>query len=112
MTKLLKLPEPPYVVTIFTSVRTDGDEAAYQAMAEDMFELVAEQDGFLGYENFSSDDGKHVTIAYFRDEEAILNWKRVAEHREAQRLGREKWYQSFTLRIATVTRAYGFERGA
>lgn len=110
MTELLQTPEPPYVVSIFTSIRTDGDDAAYGAMAARMFELVAEQDGFLGYETFGGDDGKHCTIAYFRDEASVRAWKNVAEHKEAQRLGREKWYEAFTQRVATVTRAYGFKR--
>ena len=34
-------------------------------------------------------------------------WKRVMEHAEAQRLGRELWYEKYVVRIATVTREYG-----
>ena len=33
-----------------------------------------------------------------------------AEHREAQRNGREKWYAAFKTRIAKVERDNGFER--
>ena len=34
-------------------------------------------------------------------------WRKVAEHRIAQELGRERWYADYEIRIAQVTRAYG-----
>ena len=100
-------PQPPYTAVIFTSVRTDGD-AGYGAMSDAMVELAAQQPGYLGIE--SARDGLGITVAYFRDEASARAWKNVAEHREAQRLGREKWYAGYRLRIATVTRAYGWDR--
>ena len=51
-----------------------------------------------------------ITVSYWRSLEDIANWKRVAEHREAQRGGREKWYTAYKTRIARVERDYGFER--
>ena len=35
-----------------------------------------------------------------------LAWKHEAEHREARRLGRERWYSSFSVHVATVQRTY------
>jgi heme-degrading monooxygenase HmoA len=34
----------------------------------------------------------------------------VAEHSAAQRLGRERWYEAYELRVCRVERAYGFRR--
>ena len=103
---------PPYVAVIFTNTRTGVDDQGYLEMASRMEELAKDQDGFLGTENARSADGISITLSYWRDEEAALNWKRDAEHLAAQKLGREKWYQAFTLRVATVTRDYSFEREA
>lgn len=97
-------PEPPYYAVIFTSLRTDED-AGYGAMAERMVELVQRQSGFLGME--SARDGVGITVSYWRDLESIRNWKVELEHKEAQRLGREKWYSAFKTRIARVERDYG-----
>lgn len=97
-------PEPPYYAVIFTSLRTDED-AGYGAMAERMVELAQRQSGFLGME--SARDGVGITVSYWRDLESILNWKAELEHKEAQRLGREKWYSAFKTRIARVERDYG-----
>jgi len=104
-------PAPPYVAVIFTNTRTGVDDEGYAAMAARMDALAAEQDGYLGIESMRGTDGLSCTISYWRDEAAASAWKQDAEHLGAQRLGREKWYQSFKLRVATVTRDYGFERG-
>ncbi len=73
-------------------------------MAERMVELAQRQSGFLGME--SARDGVGITVSYWRDLESIRNWKAELEHKEAQRLGREKWYSAFKTRIARVERDY------
>ena len=93
---------------IFSSVRTDGDDAAYGAMAERMAALAAAQPGFLGME--SAREAVGITVSYWRDLDSIRAWKRHAEHFEAQRLGRRRWYGRFHLRVARVERAYDFAR--
>ena len=100
-------PQPPYYEVIFTSLRTPSDDG-YGAMAGRMMKMAAEQPGFLGVESVRESLG--ITVSYWRSLEDIANWKRVAEHREAQRQGREKWYATFKTRIAKVERDYGFER--
>jgi heme-degrading monooxygenase HmoA len=96
-------PRPPYYAVIFTSLRTDVDEG-YGNVAARMVELAEKQPGYLGYE--SARDGVGITISYWTDLNAIKQWKQQMEHREAQRLGREKWYSDFTIRIAKVEREY------
>ena len=97
-------PEPYYAV-IFTSLRTEGDNG-YSGTADRMEELARQQDGFLGIE--SARDGLGITVSYWRDLESISRWKRELEHLEAQRRGREQWYESFHIRIARVERAYSW----
>ena len=92
-------PEPPYYAVIFTSLRNEGDDG-YAQMAERMMELAARQEGFLGAESVR--DGLGITVSYWRDRDSIARWKADMEHREAQRLGREKWYRSYRIRIAKV----------
>jgi len=99
-------PEPPYFAVIFSSQRTDGDQG-YGAMAERMVELAREQPGFLGVESARDAEGFGITVSYWRDEAAIANWKAHAEHAVARRLGRDRWYGDFQLRICRVERQYG-----
>jgi len=96
-------PQPPYYAVIFTSLRTDGDNG-YSATDERMVELARQQDGFLGVESARNELG--ITVSYWRDTDAIRRWKRDIEHSEAQRQGREEWYEVYHVRIARVDRDY------
>lgn len=104
MTLIAQTPTPPYYVAIFTSERNE-DTDGYDAMAARMFELAARQPGFLGIETAHRQIG--ITVSYWKDAESIRQWKANLEHREAQQLGREKWYAAYRVRIARVEREYG-----
>ena len=103
---LAKTPPPPYYVVIFTSEMKD-DSSGYDEMANKMVELSSQHQGFLGIDSARSDIG--ITVCYWKSQEDIVLWKANLDHLEAQRLGKEKWYKRFELRIAKVERAYGFE---
>ena len=100
-------PKPPYYAVIFTSLRTEVDNH-YEDMADQMVKLAAEQDGFLGIE--FARDGVGITVSYWRDLDAIKNWKENTEHSIARGKGRSEWYSAFKTRIAKVERDYGFEK--
>ncbi len=102
-----RTPEPPYYAVIFTSLRTEGDDDGYAKMARLMEELAAEQPGYLGIESARSELG--LTISYWRDEASMAAWKANVQHAAAQRLGRERWYEAYRVRVAKVERAYGMD---
>ena len=107
---LTRLPEPPYFVVIFTTVRTSHDDAGYAETASAMNTLAARQEGFLGVDSTArGEDGMAITASYWRDEASIRDWKQQVDHTAARNMGREKWYRSYTLRVAKVDRAYEFE---
>lgn len=99
-------PAPPYFAVIFTSLRTEED-AGYGEMSEAMVRLAQTQPGFLGMESARS--GLGLTVSYWRDQDSIVAWKRQVDHLGAQRLGRERWYAAYRVRVARVERDYGFD---
>lgn len=111
-TGIARTPEPPYYAVIFTSKRSATDERAYGVVAQRMVDLGSRYEGFLGIESARGADGVGITVSYWRDEAAILAWKRDTEHQKAQRDGREAWYERYEVRVAKVERAYGFAREA
>ena len=108
--RFAKLPDPPYYVVIFSGLRREGDDG-YGAMANAMALLAAEQPGFLGVESARDLDSFGITNSYWRDEAALLAWKDVAKHLLAQKLGKERWYEHYELRVAKVERAYSGPEG-
>ncbi len=101
------LPDPPYFAVYFLSHRRAGDQG-YQAMAEKMEQLAAEQPGFLGMESLRQADGWGMTVSYWESEEDIRAWKDQLDHVEAQRKGRSDWYDQYVVRVCRVERSYGF----
>ena len=110
MSRFAPLPEPPYYAVIFTALRCEGDHG-YGAMADRMAALAAEQPGYIGIESTRDAEGLGITVSYWADEAALRNWKTVAEHMLAQKLGRERWYSHYRLRVARVERAYSGPEG-
>ncbi len=109
-TGIARTPAPPYYAVIFTSRRAQDDGRAYGAMAQRMVDLGSRYDGFLGIESVRGAEGVGITVSYWRDEAALLAWKRDTEHQKAQRGGRAAWYEQYEVRIARVERAYRFDR--
>jgi heme-degrading monooxygenase HmoA len=99
-------PQPPYLAVIFSSQRTEGDRG-YGSMADRMLELASAQPGFLGVESARDAQGFGITVSYWKDEASIAAWKANAEHAVAQRLGHERWYETFRLRVCRVEREAG-----
>ena len=112
MDLLAQTPEPPYHAVVFSAVRAGDDAEAYAATAARMLALARSMPGFLGVESARGPDGLGIIVSYWTDAESIRAWQQQAEHREAQRLGRERWYAAFELRVCRVERAYGFRRPA
>ena len=97
-------PQPPYYAVIFTSMRSEVDEG-YAQTAQRMEELAAGRRGFLGLESVR-EGTQGITVSYWTDLDAIREWRADLEHVEAQRLGRERWYERYSVRVARVERAY------
>ncbi|MGW5848032.1 antibiotic biosynthesis monooxygenase family protein [Streptomyces sp. NPDC055254] len=101
--------EPPYLMAVFSNVRTP-DDSGYQETLALMNEIVAANPGFLGYESARTPGGLGITVAYFRDHEALTAWREDLRHQAAMEQGRADWYESYTLHVATVERSHGFAR--
>jgi heme-degrading monooxygenase HmoA len=110
MNRFAKTPAPPYYAVIFTAQRTDGDHG-YGAMAEQIEQLALKQPGCLGAESTRDSEGLGITVSYWIDEAAIAAWKAQARHLVAQRMGRERWYSHYEMRVARVERAYSGPEG-
>ena len=108
MSRFAALPEPPYYAAIFSSEH--ADPTGYEEMAERMMELAGQQPGFLGAESTRDAEGFGITVSYWRDKESIAAWRRHAEHTVARKLGRERFYAGFRLRVALVERADGWDK--
>lgn len=66
-------------------------------------------DGFISIERFESlsEPGKLLSLSFFRDEQAVLQWRALQAHREAQAAGRAGIFADYRLRVGEIIRDYG-----
>jgi heme-degrading monooxygenase HmoA/predicted lactoylglutathione lyase len=86
-----------HVVVLFRSRRREEAAEDYAALRARIFELAQQMPGYIEAKSFTADDGEHVTIVRFDTAEHERAWRDQAEHRAAQRLGREKFYASYDI---------------
>lgn len=101
------------IAVIFEVMPHPDRKSEYLDMAAQMRPLVDEIDGFISVERFQSltNPDKLLSLSFFRDEEAIADWRRLTKHRAAQTAGRSGMFTDYHLRIAHVIRDYGlFDR--
>ncbi len=65
----------------------------------------------ISIERFSSltEEGKVLSLSFWRDEDAIAEWRNLESHRLAQKKGRDGVFSNYRLRVANVCRDYGME---
>ncbi len=73
--------------------------------------LLAQIDGFISIERFESLSraGTLLSLSFWRDEDAVQEWRRLEAHRAAQAEGRAGVFADYRLRVASVLRDYGME---
>lgn len=86
----------------------------YLDVAAGLRPLLEQVDGFISIERFESlsQPGKLLSLSFFRDEEAIAQWRQLEAHRAAQSAGRAAVFEDYRLRIGGVVRDYGLHERA
>ncbi len=101
------------IAVLFEARAQPVHQARYLQLAAGLKPLLADIDGFIDIERFQSltNDGKILSLSWWRDEEAILKWKQNVFHQAAQAEGRASIFASYRIRVAQVVREYDSETG-
>jgi len=84
--------------------------------AQEYFDLAAELrpelekiDGFISVERFISmyNKDKYLSVSFWRDENALNQWREHLGHRDAQEKGLINIFRNYRIRVAEVIRDYG-----
>ena len=102
------------IAVIFEVHPAQGQMENYLDIAAEMRSLLEGIDGFISIERFQSlsEPAKLLSLSFFRDEDAVKQWRTLTAHRGAQAKGRSNVFADYRLRVAGVMRDYGMhERG-
>ena len=99
------------IAVIFEGIAQEAQKEAYLDAAARLRPLLADIDGFLSIERFQSlaTPGKILSLSFWRDEEAVRQWRNLEQHREVQRVGRRSIFEEYRIRVARVIRDYGLD---
>ncbi|GGD74550.1 antibiotic biosynthesis monooxygenase family protein [Lacimicrobium alkaliphilum] len=92
-----------FVVIFRAKVREFDDE--YSQTAARMRELAIKEFGCLEF-SAVTEGSDEVALSYWPSEEHIRRWRAHPEHRAAQQRGKEKWYASYSVQVAEISRQY------
>lgn len=97
------------IAVIFELTPADDRRQAYLDIAADLRPLLDDVDGFISIERFQSlsTPGKILSLSFWRDEDAVTEWRCTEAHRAAQGEGRAGIISDYRLRVACVDRDYG-----
>jgi heme-degrading monooxygenase HmoA len=86
-----------------------ADRDAYFGIAAELRPLLDEIDGFISIERFQSlsDPSRVLSLSFWRDKAAVMQWRNLEAHRAAQAAGRADVFRDYRLRVANVVRDYG-----
>jgi heme-degrading monooxygenase HmoA len=97
------------IAVIFEVVPAAGRKDEYLDLAASLRPELEKLDGFISIERFASlsQEGKILSLSFWRDEEAVIRWRCMKDHRNAQMRGRAGIFTDYRLRVAGVVRDYG-----
>ena len=98
------------VIAVFRSRLRSEHADDFQQLADRMLELAQSMPGFISYKHYNADDGERVSIIEFESAEQIRAWREHPEHRRAQEIGREKYYEEYSLHVSEPLRESHFRR--
>lgn len=97
------------IAVLFEAWPAEGQEDRYFDIAAALRADLDGIDGFVSIERYRSlsEDGKLLSLSFWRDEAAVTAWRNSPAHRAAQSIGRSEVFGDYRLRIAEVARDYG-----
>ena len=96
------------LAVIFEVIPTEKGKREYLEIASKLRSFLEGRDGFISIERFQSltEEGKILSLSFWRDENSIAQWRNLLEHRAAQKKGKESLFHSYRIRVAEVVRDY------
>jgi heme-degrading monooxygenase HmoA len=97
------------VVVVFRGRNKAGMEKELEKADGRMQELAAAMPGFVSYRQYASADGEELALVEFESHETAAAWRAHPEHREVQRLARERWLSEYRITVCDAVRDYSFK---
>jgi len=99
------------IAVLFEAEAVPKHQARYLQLADDLRPELDNVKGFISIERFRSlnTEGKVLSLSWWENEEAVLEWKKNMRHQAAQQEGQQTIFSHYRIRVANVLREYSSE---
>ncbi|MFG0736889.1 antibiotic biosynthesis monooxygenase family protein [Proteus terrae] len=99
------------IAVIFEVNIKPGKQERYLSLATDLKPLLKDIEGFISIERFQSlsTEGNLLSLSWWKNEEAVLQWKKNILHKSAQQEGRESIFNFYKISMVSLMREYSFD---
>ena len=96
------------IAVIFEVYINPENKHDYLDVAKDLKPLLANIDGFISIERFSSlqDEDKILSLSFWENEAAIEKWRNLEIHRQGQEKGIDHIFKNYRIRVGHIVRDY------
>ncbi len=98
------------IAVIFEVQIATNKQGQYLSLASQLRPLLNNIDGFISIERFQSlsTEGKLLSLSWWKNEDAILQWKNNILHAKAQQEGKKSIFDFYKISIVKLERCYEF----
>lgn len=95
------------ILVVFEVTIKEGCMDSYLALAKKLKGELAKAQGFIRSERFSSlaRERKLLSLSVWESED-VAEWRNQHEHRDNQKQGRDSFFESYTITVASSLRSY------
>jgi len=96
-------------VIVFRSRLREEHAEQFHRHADRVYERAITMTGFVSSKDFTADDGERLTIVEWDSPQNLAGWRTDAAHREAQQLGRDRYYAEYQIQVCSELRTSQFD---
>ena len=97
------------LVILFRSTLTSRAGRDYADTAAALAQHAATFEGFIDAKDFIAEDGERLSVVRWKDLPTLARWRTDLQHVAAKAAGRERWYESYQIEIASIIEVHSFE---
>lgn len=96
------------IAVLFEADAVPKHQARYLQLAGELRPELDNVKGFISIERFQSlsTQGKILSLSWWENKEAVLEWKKNMRHQAAQKEGQKTIFSHYRIRVANVLREY------
>lgn len=99
------------IAVLFEADAVPKHQARYLQLAGELRPELDNVKGFISIERYQSlsSEGKILSLSWWENEEAVLEWKKNMQHQAAQKEGQQTIFAQYRIRVVNVLREYSSE---